>query len=93
MADEVATPKRGKGTAKAAKAAPPDAKLRPTASENADSPPEPQARAFEKAASETADEAYDYLMGELRDGDRVLVKSSNAAGLRLLGDRLGESFS
>ncbi|MBP2435997.1 UDP-N-acetylmuramoyl-tripeptide--D-alanyl-D-alanine ligase [Microbacterium amylolyticum] len=42
---------------------------------------------------ETADEAYDYLMGELRDGDRVLVKSSNAAGLRLLGDRLGESFS
>ena len=42
---------------------------------------------------ETADEAYDYLMGELRDGDRVLVKSSNAAGLRFLGDRLGESFS
>ncbi len=42
---------------------------------------------------ETADEAYDYLMTELRDGDRVLVKSSNAAGLRHLGDRLGESFS
>jgi UDP-N-acetylmuramoyl-tripeptide--D-alanyl-D-alanine ligase len=41
----------------------------------------------------TADEAYDYLMTELRDGDRVLVKSSNAAGLRFLGDRLGESFS
>ncbi|ALJ20814.1 UDP-N-acetylmuramoyl-tripeptide--D-alanyl-D-alanine ligase [Microbacterium sp. No. 7] len=41
----------------------------------------------------TADEAYDYLTGELRDGDRVLVKSSNAAGLRHLGDRLGESFS
>jgi UDP-N-acetylmuramoyl-tripeptide--D-alanyl-D-alanine ligase len=41
----------------------------------------------------TADEAYDYLLGELRDGDRVLVKSSNAAGLRFLGDRLGESFS
>ncbi|MCR2811432.1 UDP-N-acetylmuramoyl-tripeptide--D-alanyl-D-alanine ligase [Microbacterium sp. zg.Y1090] len=41
----------------------------------------------------TADEAYDYLMGELRDGDRVLVKSSNSAGLRHLGDRLGESFS
>jgi len=40
-----------------------------------------------------ADEAYDYLVGELRDGDRVLVKSSNAAGLRFLGDRLGESFS
>lgn len=42
---------------------------------------------------ESADAAYDYLMGELRDGDRVLVKSSNAAGLRHLGDRLGESFS
>lgn len=42
---------------------------------------------------ETADEAYDYLAGELRDGDRVLVKSSNAAGLRFLGDRLGELFS
>ncbi len=41
----------------------------------------------------TADEAYDYLIGELRDGDRVLVKSSNSAGLRHLGDRLGESFS
>jgi len=41
----------------------------------------------------TADQAYDYLLGELRDGDRVLVKSSNAAGLRFLGDRLGESFS
>lgn len=41
----------------------------------------------------TQDEAFDYLRGELRVGDRVLVKSSNAAGLRLLGDRLGESFS
>ncbi|MDF2492582.1 MAG: UDP-N-acetylmuramoylalanyl-D-glutamate--2,6-diaminopimelate ligase [Microbacterium sp.] len=40
-----------------------------------------------------ADQAYEYLMGELRDGDRVLVKSSNSAGLRFLGDRLGESFS
>lgn len=40
-----------------------------------------------------ADEAYDYLLGELRDGDRVLVKSSNSAGLRHLGDRLGESFT
>ena len=42
---------------------------------------------------ETADEAYAYLLTELRDGDRVLVKSSNSAGLRHLGDRLGESFS
>jgi UDP-N-acetylmuramoyl-tripeptide--D-alanyl-D-alanine ligase len=42
---------------------------------------------------ETSDEAHDYLLAELRDGDRVLVKSSNSAGLRFLGDRLGESFS
>jgi UDP-N-acetylmuramoyl-tripeptide--D-alanyl-D-alanine ligase len=41
----------------------------------------------------TMDEAYEYLLTELRDGDRVLVKSSNSAGLRFLGDRLGESFS
>jgi len=34
------------------------------------------------------DEAYDVLRDELRDGDIVLVKSSNSAGLRLLGDRL-----
>ncbi len=40
-----------------------------------------------------ADAAYEYLMTELREGDRVLVKSSNSAGLRHLGDRLGESFS
>ena len=40
-----------------------------------------------------ADAAFEYLQGELRPGDRVLVKSSNSAGLRFLGDRLGESFS
>src|SRR5690606_33463901 len=40
-----------------------------------------------------ADAAFDYLQKELRPGDRVLVKSSNSAGLRFLGDRLGESFS
>lgn len=40
-----------------------------------------------------ADAAFEYLRDELRPGDRVLVKSSNAAGLRFLGDRLGESFS
>ncbi|MGN7859001.1 UDP-N-acetylmuramoyl-tripeptide--D-alanyl-D-alanine ligase [Microbacterium sp. 22303] len=40
-----------------------------------------------------ADAAFEYLRGELRPGDRVLVKSSNSAGLRFLGDRLGESFS
>ena len=42
---------------------------------------------------ETADAAFDYLTTELTDGDRVLVKSSNSAGLRFLGDRLGEYFS
>ncbi|WP_243696860.1 UDP-N-acetylmuramoyl-tripeptide--D-alanyl-D-alanine ligase [Labedella endophytica] len=42
---------------------------------------------------ETADEAYAYLSDELRAGDTVLVKSSNSAGLRHLGDRLGELFS
>jgi len=40
-----------------------------------------------------ADAAFEYLRGELRDGDRVLVKSSNSAGLRHLGDRLGDLFS
>lgn len=38
----------------------------------------------------TADEAYDHLRGVLERGDVVLVKSSNSAGLRLLGDRLAE---
>lgn len=42
---------------------------------------------------ETQDEAYAYLTGELQPGDTVLVKSSNAAGLRFLGDRLGEFYS
>lgn len=39
------------------------------------------------------DAAYEYLRTELRDGDRVLVKSSNSVGLRHLGDRLGELFT
>lgn len=47
----------------------------------------------ESVYAETADEAYDYLAGALRPGDTVLVKSSNSAGLRFLGDRLGELFS
>ena len=42
---------------------------------------------------ETQDEAFELLRTLLREGDTVLVKSSNAAGLRLLGDRLGESYS
>jgi UDP-N-acetylmuramoyl-tripeptide--D-alanyl-D-alanine ligase len=36
------------------------------------------------------DAAYDLLREELRPGDVVLVKSSKSAGLRFLGDRLGE---
>lgn len=36
-----------------------------------------------------AEAAYDLLTRELREGDLVLVKSSNAAGLIALGDRLG----
>ncbi|MBC7591889.1 MAG: UDP-N-acetylmuramoylalanyl-D-glutamate--2,6-diaminopimelate ligase, partial [Salinibacterium sp.] len=37
---------------------------------------------------DTADEAYDVLRATVRRGDVVLVKSSNSAGLRFLGDRL-----
>lgn len=43
----------------------------------------------ESVLVETMDEAYDLVNGDLRAGDVVLVKSSNAAGLRHLGDRLG----
>ena len=43
----------------------------------------------ESVLVETNDEAYDLLRDELRAGDVVLVKSSNAAGLRHLGDRIG----
>jgi UDP-N-acetylmuramoyl-tripeptide--D-alanyl-D-alanine ligase len=44
----------------------------------------------ESRYAESMDEA-EALLGELlQDGDTVLVKSSNAAGLRLLGDRLAE---
>ncbi|MFU8947764.1 UDP-N-acetylmuramoyl-tripeptide--D-alanyl-D-alanine ligase [Mycetocola zhadangensis] len=39
------------------------------------------------------DAAYDYLAAEIIPGDTVLVKSSNSARLRFLGDRLGELFS
>ena len=41
----------------------------------------------------SSDEAYDYLTSWLAPGDVVLVKSSNSAGLRLLGDRLGENYA
>ncbi|GAA3586644.1 UDP-N-acetylmuramoyl-tripeptide--D-alanyl-D-alanine ligase [Klugiella xanthotipulae] len=39
------------------------------------------------------DEAFEYLVKELEPGDTVLVKSSNSAGLRFLGDRLGAHFA
>lgn len=42
---------------------------------------------------ETQDAAYAYLVESLRPGDTVLVKSSNAAGLQTLGDRLGEVYA
>lgn len=39
------------------------------------------------------DAAYDHLIATLHPGDTVLVKSSNAAGLQALGDRLGEAYA
>lgn len=39
-----------------------------------------------------ADDAYDYLVSFCRPGDVLLVKSSNSAGLRFLGDRLAGAF-
>ena len=42
---------------------------------------------------DSQDAAFEHLTGALRAGDTVLVKSSNSAGLRFLGDRLGEFFS
>ncbi|WP_427869089.1 UDP-N-acetylmuramoyl-tripeptide--D-alanyl-D-alanine ligase [Leucobacter luti] len=42
---------------------------------------------------EDQDSAFAYLERTLRPNDTVLVKSSNSAGLRHLGDRLGEAFA
>ncbi|GGI48439.1 UDP-N-acetylmuramoyl-tripeptide--D-alanyl-D-alanine ligase [Agromyces flavus] len=47
----------------------------------------------ESAYVETADEAFELVTSTVRPGDTVLVKSSNSAGLRHLGDRLGEWFA
>ncbi|QTX04909.1 UDP-N-acetylmuramoyl-tripeptide--D-alanyl-D-alanine ligase [Agromyces archimandritae] len=47
----------------------------------------------ESAYVEDAEEAFRLVVASARPGDTVLVKSSNAAGLRLLGDRLGEWFA
>jgi UDP-N-acetylmuramoyl-tripeptide--D-alanyl-D-alanine ligase len=38
--------------------------------------------------SQTVSEAFDVIAGKLVAGDVVLVKSSNVAGLRFLGDEL-----
>lgn len=42
---------------------------------------------------ENQDDALDYLVRTLGPDDTVLIKSSNAAGLRYLGDRLGEALT
>jgi UDP-N-acetylmuramoyl-tripeptide--D-alanyl-D-alanine ligase len=42
---------------------------------------------------ENADDAYDYLVTYCQADDIVLVKSSNSAGLRFLGDRVAEEFA
>lgn len=42
---------------------------------------------------ESQDDAYDYLVSTVQADDIVLVKSSNSAGLRFLGDRLVEGLS
>jgi len=47
----------------------------------------------ESAFVDTAAAAFDLLRDSLRPGDTVLVKSSKSAGLRFLGDRLGDLFS
>lgn len=39
---------------------------------------------------ETADQAFEILQRELREGDIALFKSSNGAGLRFLGDRVAQ---
>ncbi len=47
----------------------------------------------ESVFCDTQDDAYAYLLETLQPGDTVLVKSSNAAGLQSLGDRLGEAYA
>lgn len=42
---------------------------------------------------EEQDAAFAHLTATLGPGDTVLVKSSNSAGLRRLGDRLGEAYA
>ena len=42
---------------------------------------------------DTPDDAFELVRSSVNPGDTVLVKSSNSAGLRFLGDRLGDLFS
>ncbi len=42
---------------------------------------------------ETADEAYELVAADTEPGELILVKSSNSAGLRFLGDRIAEANS
>lgn len=42
---------------------------------------------------EDHDEALAYVVGTAQPGDTILVKSSNAAGLQRLGDKLGEALA
>lgn len=49
--------------------------------------------AGESLYADSIDEAEALLAALLEPGDTVLVKSSNAAGLRHLGDRLGERYA
>ncbi len=42
---------------------------------------------------ENHDDALEYLVRTAQPGDTVLLKSSNAAGLQKLGDRLGEALA
>jgi UDP-N-acetylmuramoyl-tripeptide--D-alanyl-D-alanine ligase len=41
----------------------------------------------------SSDQAYDLLREEIREGDVVLVKAAESAGLGSLGDRLSEAYS
>jgi UDP-N-acetylmuramoyl-tripeptide--D-alanyl-D-alanine ligase len=47
----------------------------------------------EAAIVESPDEAIELLRTSVQPGDTVLVKSSNSAGLRFLGDALGDLYS
>lgn len=47
----------------------------------------------ESVFADTPEKAFELLKTSVKPGDTILVKSSNSAGLRFLGDRLGDLFS